>query len=357
VLLDAAMGTRLIARGLDLARDDPCLWNLDRPEEVLDVHRRDIRAGSDAVLTNTFGANRAWLVRLGRADRVAALNRGAVALARRAAGPGRFVVGCLGPSAAAEPDAYREQADALAEAGADALILETHRVDQAVRGLKVLHLRTDLPVLVGLAARPGPGDGPPGCLVDLGASALGCNCLFGMEPMLDAADHLARALDLPLIAKPSAGLPDGRSASPGSFADAVPALLARGVRLFGGCCGATEAHVAALRAALDRGSRPGPGAGRRRTDRDAASRSEDHGRGTPLAATRKTKPAARSSPPAPACATTARASAAVTSRCRSRRPGPGTITTPSAGTWRTAGPWSTSRRGRGTSSSCRAAGT
>src|SRR5829696_8699488 len=91
LLLDAAMGTRLMARGLDLAHDDPCLWNLDRPDEVLDIHRRDLRAGSDAVLTNTFGANRLSLRRLGRSDQVAAINHRAVELARQAAGPDRLV--------------------------------------------------------------------------------------------------------------------------------------------------------------------------------------------------------------------------------------------------------------------------
>lgn len=251
LLLDAAMGTRLIARGLDLARDDPALWNRTHPEAVAALHRRDIAAGSDAVLTNTFGANRAWLDRCGCTDRVAALNRRAVALARAAAGPGRFVVGCLGPSAAADPVAYREQADALADAGADALILETHRADQARIGLETLHRRTDLPVLVSLGPGPETEKDALRRLVDLGAAALGSNCLFGMGPMLEVADRLACALDIPLIVKPSAVLPDGRSAPPESFGAAVPDLLARGVRLFGGCCGATEAHVAALRAALD----------------------------------------------------------------------------------------------------------
>src|SRR3954470_1098837 len=93
LLLDAALGTRLIARGLDPARDDPALWNLDRPDDVLDLHRRDVAAGADALLTNTFGATRLTLARLGRSDAVVEINRRAVALARQAAGPDRFVLG------------------------------------------------------------------------------------------------------------------------------------------------------------------------------------------------------------------------------------------------------------------------
>jgi 5-methyltetrahydrofolate--homocysteine methyltransferase len=74
LVLDAGMGTRLLGRGLDLRRDDPRLWNLDRPDEVLAAHRLDAGAGSNACLTNTFGANRAWLSRLGRLGDLGASN-------------------------------------------------------------------------------------------------------------------------------------------------------------------------------------------------------------------------------------------------------------------------------------------
>src|SRR3954453_4253877 len=75
LVLDAAMGTRLIARGLDLLGDDPALWNLSHPGVVRELHARDVAAGSDAVVTNTFGANRIWLARYGRAKDVAEINR------------------------------------------------------------------------------------------------------------------------------------------------------------------------------------------------------------------------------------------------------------------------------------------
>ncbi len=83
LVLDAAMGTRLCARGLDLRSDDPCLWNLTHPAEVLDLHERDVSAGSQVVFTNTFGANRFWLANYDRADAVATINRRAVALCAR----------------------------------------------------------------------------------------------------------------------------------------------------------------------------------------------------------------------------------------------------------------------------------
>ena len=100
LVMDSAMGTRLIARGLDLRSDDPALWNLSRPEDVLDCHARDVSAGADVLLANTFGANRPNLDRLGRSSDLLAINRRAVALAREAAGPGRFVLGSIGPAAA-----------------------------------------------------------------------------------------------------------------------------------------------------------------------------------------------------------------------------------------------------------------
>src|SRR4051794_7638951 len=99
------MGTRLLPLGLRLEDDDPCLWNLSHPDDVAAIHRRDVAAGSQALLTNTFGANRAWLRRFGAAvGAVGAINRAAVDLARDASGPGRFVLGDIGPTAADDKD-------------------------------------------------------------------------------------------------------------------------------------------------------------------------------------------------------------------------------------------------------------
>jgi 5-methyltetrahydrofolate--homocysteine methyltransferase len=249
LLLDAAMGTRLIARELDLTADDPALWNLSRPEVVARVHASDVAAGSEAVLTNTFGANRPWLARFGRADRFEAINRRAVGLARRAVGDGRFVLGSIGPTAVATPEAVREQAEMLAEAGVDALFFETYRADQAERALREVAGRVRIRLLVSLVAWPEPLAELARRLADLGAEAVGGNCQDGMAPALRLAERLRAVTRLPLIVKPSAGRPGAEPTSPGSFAQAVPALRALGPVLVGGCCGTTEAHVAALRAA------------------------------------------------------------------------------------------------------------
>jgi 5-methyltetrahydrofolate--homocysteine methyltransferase len=249
ILLDAAMGTRLIARGLDLATDDPALWVVDHPDKVFQVHQLDIKAGSDALLTNTFGANRVWLDRFGRADETLRINRRAASIARLAAGPDRFVIGSIGPTASDHPPALIEQAEILVESGVDALLLETHRLDQAEAALRVLR-GFQVPILASLFAWPEPVNESARRLINLGPLAIGANCQVGMGLALELARRLRLACDTPLFIKPSAGLPGSPVESPESFGDAVPELLSLGVHLIGGCCGSTEAHVSALRGRL-----------------------------------------------------------------------------------------------------------
>jgi methionine synthase I (cobalamin-dependent) len=246
LLLDAAIGTRLVERGLRLGEDDPAFWNLSRPEVVAELHRRDISAGADVLLTNTFGANRTWLGRFGRADEFETINRRAVELARREAGPGRFVVGSIGPTAAEDPRSYLDQATVLVDAGVEALIFETHRLDQAEIALGRVAPHVPVPLLVSLLAWPDPAGEDVRRLADLGAAAVGLNCLSGMERALRSAEALRRVTALPLIVKPSAGLPGETMASPESFAKESAALLALAPILVGGCCGTSERHVAAL---------------------------------------------------------------------------------------------------------------
>ena len=249
VVLDAGMGTRLIARGLDLRVDDPCLWSLTNPDAVAEIHAADLDAGADAVLTNTFGANRAWLARFGRAADAPRVNRHAALLARRAAGPARDVIGSVGPTAADDPTALLEQVGALEDAGVDALLFETQRLADALKALKVVGPRAGVPILMSLVAWPDDPSDAARALEDLGASALGQNCQQGMAQAVESARRLAPHTRLPLLVKPGGGMPGEPPEPPGAFAAAVPALLSAGVRFLGGCCGTTEAHVAALRAA------------------------------------------------------------------------------------------------------------
>ena len=250
IVLDAGMGTRLMERGLSLDGDDPCLWNFRHPDAVSEIHALDVAAGALAVLTNTFGANRPRLDRFGRGDETRALNLRAATLAREAVGASGFVIGSIGPiSGDFVGDSYREQAEALAEGGVDALVFETHEIDSAATALRGVGPYVNLPLIVSLWTWDAAAYHGVRRLEDLGASALGGNCTVGMGPMIEMADRLSTLTRLPLCAKPSANLPGETVSSPESFAESVPALLRSGVRFFGGCCGTTEAHVAALRAA------------------------------------------------------------------------------------------------------------
>jgi methionine synthase I (cobalamin-dependent) len=246
VILDAAMGTRLIAAGLDLTHDDPCLWTLTRPEAVAQIHRRDVSAGSFAVLTNTFGANRTWLSRIGRQRDMAQINHQAATLARGEAGANRAVIGSIGPTAAAGTGAFREQADILIDAGVDALLFETQRAETAGHALAEVAANVRVPVFVSLVAWPDPPNEAVQRLVDGGAAAIGVNCVSGMSAAIVVARALRALTSLPIVIKPNAGNPGEPFEGPESFALAGRELRAIGPVLVGGCCGTGHAHVAAL---------------------------------------------------------------------------------------------------------------
>jgi methionine synthase I (cobalamin-dependent) len=246
------MGTRLVGLGLKLGDLDPALWNLTHPESVLQVHRRDVAAGADALVANTFGANRYWLGKFGRGAAVESINQQAVALARTAAGPRRFVLGDIGPTVARLAGAAREQAGILEEAGVDALYLETFRAAEieSVLGELAARPRARAPLFVSLWDWPAPPDALARRLVELGVSVIGMNCQPGIDAAVAFARRLSAIVKCPLLVKPASGAPGCSGGDPAAFAAAVPPLLEANVRLLGGCCGTDERHVAALSAAL-----------------------------------------------------------------------------------------------------------
>ena len=259
LLLDAGMGLRLILSGTLFATEDTSAVNVSYPEHVGRFHEEDIRAGSDAILTNTFGANKQNLKyynrQFGRKYIVPEINRRGVALAREAAGPDRFVLGSIGPARVetATPDrdvefAYRQQARILAEEGVDALVLETHDFESASFALRAIAREGVPPIVVSLYHWPDDAEGAARTLVDLGASVLGANCGKSATDVVGCIERLAGRVDVPLLAKPGTTLDEG----PDVFAALVPRFLAMGVRLMGACCGATARHVAAMRVAMDK---------------------------------------------------------------------------------------------------------
>ena len=244
---------------------------------MLDVARSYVRAGSDIVLTNSFGASRVMLECHGLADQAQAINRSAAALSREAAGDDAYVFGSMGPSGKLLSmgeieesllyDAFAEQARALAEGGADALVLETMSdLAEVEVALGAIRQTVSLPCGVCMTFDSGANKlrtmmgVTPGALLGAaeagGAAFVGANCGVGVEDYLAIAELLVRDRRLPVWIKPNAGLPvleDGRTVyrtQPAEFAAFAPRFFALGVQMLGGCCGTNPDFVRALRATV-----------------------------------------------------------------------------------------------------------
>lgn len=267
LLTDGAWGTELQQRGL-APGECPDLWNLRHPDRVEAVAAAYCDAGSRIILTNTFRAN---AVSLPEAD-IRAINRAGVELSRRAANGRARVVAAMGPSGKmlltgdidedSLEEAFAGQAQALAEAGADALLIETLSDLQEARIALRAALATRLPVIVSFVFDSGrnkdrtlTGATPEqvaGAMAAAGAHAVGANCGHGIEGFAAICRRLRAACDLPLWIKPNAGLPviqDGQvtyRTTPEQFAAGVPALLEAGASFIGGCCGTSPAFIRAM---------------------------------------------------------------------------------------------------------------
>ncbi len=281
VLLDGGLGTELMARGMSLG-ECPEAWNVLRPDDVRSVHRAYFEAGADAVSTNSFGGSRIKLAGHGLEARAAELNRAAARLARETALPGTFVAGSIGPTGkflkpqgefteAEFESAFAAQASALAEGGADILIIETqYDLREALCALRGARLAS-LPVFVTMTFNAVPrgyftlmGDSAARALQELekeGAAAVGANCTLNSEQMIGLVAAMRRETSLPLIAQANAGQPavgeDGRvvySQSLEEYVRFVPGLIRAGAGMVGGCCGTNPAFIKAM-AELIPGSR------------------------------------------------------------------------------------------------------
>jgi 5-methyltetrahydrofolate--homocysteine methyltransferase len=271
LIADGATGTILMAAGLR-AGTPPELWNVQRPEQILQLHRSYLDAGSQIILTNTFGGSRIKLATGGLGERTRELNQAAVALARKAAGREAFVAGDIGPTgelmAPYGPlvydravEVFAEQAEALAGAGADLVWIETMMdLEEARAAVTGVRQACDLPVFCSLSF------GPKGRTImgvkasqaaselwSLGLAAIGANCGEGIDVVEPVLTEMRQVLpDAPLIAKPNAGLPKlvgDRTVydmEPAAFASRIPEFVALGARIVGACCGSTPAHIAAV---------------------------------------------------------------------------------------------------------------
>jgi methionine synthase I (cobalamin-dependent)/5,10-methylenetetrahydrofolate reductase len=279
LVADGAMGTMLYSRGIFINRCYDEL-NLSQPGLIKEIHQSYAQAGAEVIETNTFGANAVRLGQHNLADQMAAINRAGVELARAAA-PEAFIAGAIGPLGArieplgkisfAEARGYfRAQAEALAAAGADLILLETFgdgaEIREAILGAREA---CALPIVAHMTidddGRALDGSEPADCAIRMeaaGADVIGLNCSVGPVNMLEALEAMSRATTLPLAAQPNAGKPrtiDGRAlylVSPEYMADYARQYIQAGAKLVGGCCGTTPEHIKWIRNYV-RASAPG----------------------------------------------------------------------------------------------------
>jgi methionine synthase I (cobalamin-dependent) len=261
----------MVARGLKRG-ESPDSWNLTRPEMVLDVAQSYVNAGSRIILTNTFGANRIVLEKVGLAERAVEINEKGAALSKKAAGETCLVFGSIGPcgkllvtgdvTETRLETAFREQAAALAQGGVDGLVVETMMDLAEMRIALAAAKETGLPVVASMVYDSGKdkdrtmmGHTPEQAarvLTEAGADAVGANCGQGIETIEPVCRRLKASTGLPVWIKPNAGLPEvvgGETryrTTPEEFAAHVPALLEAGAAFIGGCCGTNHEFVQAI---------------------------------------------------------------------------------------------------------------
>jgi 5-methyltetrahydrofolate--homocysteine methyltransferase len=274
-VVDGAWGTELDKLGCPAGycREE---WNISHPELVQKVAGLYVEAGARIVLTNTFGANRYALGRHDQSAKATEYNRAGAAISKQAAGDKARVFGSIGPSGkivmmgeVAQGElyqAFKEQAEALAEGGADGLVVETMseliEVVTAVKAAKTTGL-----LVVGCMTFDSGKDRTctmmgvtpekaAQAIVDAGADMVGCNCGIGIDNYIRVAARFRAVTTKPIWVKANAGMPEIDSGkvvykmTPDEFAEKAKALVKAGANLVGGCCGTHPAFTRALATAL-----------------------------------------------------------------------------------------------------------
>jgi homocysteine S-methyltransferase len=273
LVADGAMGTMLYSRGVFINRCFDEL-NLSAPDMVRQIHQEYAKAGAEILETNTFGASRQRLAAFGFADKLKAINQAGVRLAREAAKDTAFVAGAIGPlSVRIEPlgptsfaearESFREQIEALLEAGVDLLIFETFgNLDELREAVTAARdaAGNDIPVIAQVTIDdfghlPGGTDTETFTreIDSWPVDVIGLNCSVGPKATLETVERMLEFTSKPTSAMPNAGLPmrvEGRNmylCSPEYMAQYARRLLWAGVKIVGGCCGTTPDHIKLIR--------------------------------------------------------------------------------------------------------------
>ncbi len=275
LVADGATGTMLQSAGLPTGMPGEA-WILERPEEILKLHRAYLEAGSQLILTSTFGGTRTRLEKAGLEARVDAINQRAAELAREAAGSERYVGGDIGPTGEmmaplgkltyeAALEVFAEQAEALATGGVDCIYIETMTdLGEARAAVEGARQACDLPIFCTFSfdthGRTGMGVSPgqaAAAMADLAVAGTGANCGHAPEEVVDFLPQMHDAAPAAyLVAKPNAGIP--RMVKRQVVYDATPARMAElslryvelGASIVGACCGSSPEHIAAIAAAI-----------------------------------------------------------------------------------------------------------
>ena len=279
LLLDGATGTELMARGFK-SGDSLERWNVDEPEKVTDVARSYFAAGSDAVLTNTFGGSVIKLQAFQLDDRAYELNLAGCRNALAARPDRRFVIGTIGPTGTfmpplgpvEEPEmigAFSPQVKAMQDAGVDAVMVETFTdINELACAVKAVKENSDLPFICSLTFDKTPkgyrtimGASVKEAaehLLEGGAAVVGSNCGHGLLNMIEIlAEYRDVGDDLQILCKPNAGIPEYRNGGTsytedeGFFKDHIAKLLDLRPAIIGGCCGTHPGHIRVMREAID----------------------------------------------------------------------------------------------------------
>jgi 5-methyltetrahydrofolate--homocysteine methyltransferase len=273
LIFDGATGTYLQNNGLEPG-GSPELMNAANPEVIKGMAKHYFDAGSDIVLTNTFGGNKFMLERYGAGDRLFELNRLAAEHARSVAPEGKFVAGSIGPTGefieplgtATEDELYEtfsEMSKAFEAGGADAVMIETQlAIEEAAIAVRAAKETTGLVVMATMVFDKGPrgyftmmGVTPEQAvegLEEAGADIVGTNCGSGIEKMVEIATRMRAVTDKYLVVQSNAGLPiikNGETCyleTPEFMAKHYRELAELPINILGGCCGTTADHIRAL---------------------------------------------------------------------------------------------------------------